>query len=839
MRTAYWPGPILPAAPRTIAVPVSLALVSIAVIAFQLVIMQMLAVMQWHHFAYMVISMAMLGFGAAGTVLSLWRDALERRYVSALPLLYLLTAVSMTIATRIATGAAEFDTFLLFFDPRQIGLLLLTYIVFAVPFFTAGLAVTLAFICEVDRVDRLYFANLGGSGLGALLIVLLLSALPLEYLAPVLALFPLAAGWITRPRRLPGHWIRIAGVLVLIVSAGVVATGFYEPVSLESSQYKDIRASLQLPGARVTHRSDGPHGRMEVVRADAQRIAVGLSLQYQGEPPVRDVLFANGDYYGTLLGFDPNAETHLLDSTTQSLPYELREPSRVLVLNAGTGVTVSHALARGALGVTAVEPNRQANRLLTTQSPEWIDWLYLDPRVDLQEESARTYLSRHRADAYDLIVLETLGAFGGETGVASLAEQYHLTSEAFQGMWDQLSSDGLIATTVWMDSPARALLRLLATWRQVLDARGIANPHRHIAAVRSWATVTLVLSPRPFTRAELDAAWSHAAAMGFDPLLMHGVPRADRARFNRLPDDELFELVDTLVFGDVSVVEGHYPFDVAPVSDDRPFFSRFLRLRSIPELARVHGVTTVPYLELGTILGGVAAVQIIAAALLLVITPLARVGWRASGRVWTFLTFAGLGIGFMFFEIVLIQHLVLYLGQPVYATAAVLAVLLIASGAGSLLSRRLTTSANAMTLVGLVIAVVIGGYAAGLMPVIRATITWPLAARIPIVFVLLAIPAIPMGMMFPLGLGRLARRDRSHIPWACAIDSALSVSAAAIATLVALGSGFRVVLIVAAAAYAIAALASIRLGRRRRRRTSMRRSRRSARLQRSVGPVSS
>ena len=839
MRSVHWPGPILPNAPRTAAVPVSIALVSAAVIAFQIVIMQILSVMQWHHFAAMVISMALLGFGAAGTLLSLWRDGLERRYATALPSLYLLTAVFMVLATRIATGAAEFDTFLLFFDPRQIGLLGLTYLVFAIPFFTAGLAITLAFICEVDRVDRLYFANLGGSGLGALLIVLLLFALPLEYLASVLALLPLAAGWIARPRRLPGRWLRVAGVLVFVACAGAVLTGFYEPVALGPSQYKDISAALRLPGARIIHRSDGPHGRMEVVQADALRIDVGLSLHHQEQPPVRNVMFANGDYYGTLLGYDQHPDHHLLDSTTQALPYELRKPDRVLVLNAATGVAVSHALARGASRVTAVEPNRQANRLLVDVSPEWIEWLYRDPRVEMQEESARTYLSRGDEDAYDLIVTETLGAFGGETGVASLAEQYHLTTEAFLGMWDQLSADGMIATTVWVDSPPRAVLRLLATWRRVLDARGLAHPDRHIAAVRSWATITLVLSHEPFVPADLSAVRALSARLGFDPLVMRGITRTERTRFNRLPDEKLFELVDALVSGDMEAVRGRYLFDVAPVSDDQPFFSRFLPVSSIPELARLHGITTVPYLELGTVLGGVTAVQIVAAALLLVIAPLARVGWKASGRGWTFLTFAGLGVGFMFFEIVLIQQLVLYLGQPVYATAVVLAVLLIASGGGSLLSRRIAKYPGAMTLVGLAIAVVIGGYAVGLMPVIRATITLPLLVRVPVVFLLLAIPGVPMGMMFPLGLGRLARRDRSHIPWACAIDSALSVSAAAIATLVALGGGFRLVLIIAAAAYAVAALASIRLGRRPRRRGAIRRTRRSGLPRRSAERVPS
>ena len=811
MDAQYQPG--VSARPR--AVPIAVALVSVSVIAFQIVIMQMLSLMQWHHFAYMVISMAMLGFGAAGTLLSLFRDAFERRYPVALPALLLFTGASMAAAARIATGIADFDTFLLFFDPAQIVLLVLSYLIFSLPFFSAGLAITLVFICEVRRVDRLYFANLLGSGLGAVAIIVLLFAVPLEYLGPLLGLFPIAAAVIARP---PPATRMASGVAVLGLAAAVlvVLSGFLFPVSLSTSQYKDTSAALQLPDARLVHRSDGPHGRVEVVRSPAQRIAVGLSLQDRREPPVRDVMFVNGDSYGTLLGYDPAADEHLLDATTQGLPHALRKADRVLVMNAATGIAVSHALARGARRVAAVESNRQANALLRDDHPEWIDGLFLDPRVELHEESPRAYLSRVRQAEYDLIVTPVLGAFGGETGVGSLEERYDLTLEAFGLMWDRLAPGGLVATTVWVDSPARSLLRLLATWRTVLDDRGVDDgvdePLRHIAAVRSWATVTVVVSRSPLTPGEIASLRGFSDELGFDPLLLPGITEAERARYNVLADTSLFDLVDAVAAGDLEAVDRSYLFDVRPVSDDRPYFSRFLRLATLPEVADVYGTTTVPYLELGTVLAGVTLVQIVAAAILLVVAPLSRVGWKASRRGWTLLTFAGLGTGFMFFEIVLIQHLVLYLGQPVYATAAVLAVLLVASGAGSLLSRRYTATAGAMSRIGALCAMVLAVYAVGLMPVVRSTVAWPFAAKLPIVLALLAAPALLLGMMFPLGLAALARSDRSHIPWACAIDSAFSVSATAIATIVSIGGGYRLVLALAAAAYLVAALGAGRLG---------------------------
>jgi hypothetical protein len=246
--------------------------------------------------------------------------------------------------------------------------------------------------------------------------------------------------------------------------------------------------------------------------------------------------------------------------------------------------------------------------------------------------------------------------------------------------------------------------------------------------------------------------------------------------------------------------------------DDRPFFAHFLKWSSIPALHDAYGARELPYLELGFVLGVVTFVQIVLVALVLIVLPLLRIPWAASRRRWTFLYFAGTGTGFMLFEIVLIQKLVLHLGQPVYATAAVLTTLLVCSGAGSLASSRLAATAPTLARTGAAIVALILLYAWGLMPLLELSMGWPLSAKAAAVFVLLAPPAFVMGMMFPLGLRRLTVGDETHIPWACGIDSSLSVSATALATLLALEAGFGAVMLTAAAAYALVALAGPRLG---------------------------
>ncbi|HUG99923.1 MAG TPA: spermidine synthase-like protein [Gammaproteobacteria bacterium] len=787
-------------------VPLAVAFASAAVIAFQLVLMQLLAIAQWHHFAYMVISMALLGFGAAGTALALMPDFFVRHYHVALPALLLAAGMAMASTSWLVGLAGDFDAFLLFFDRGQVGLLLFYYAACCLPFFFAGLAITLAFYREVTRIGTLYFANLAGSGAGAVLVIGLLWMLPAARLAGLLALLLMAAAWMSQPTVRRTHAAIGAGALLLPLLS------IAWPAAPASSEYKDIHGALQLPGARVTYRTSSPYGLLEAVSADSQRFAPSLSLRFRGEPPVRDVLFNDGEYFGTLLGRDAGRTGHILDHTTRALPYELRAARSVLVLNAATGNDVSHALSRGAGRIDAVEPHRQVNDLLQNRRPEWIDALYGDPAVRLHGSSARVQLGRAAGSPYDLVVLPVIGSFGGTAGVRALQEQYHLTLEAFRAMWATLGKQGMIAVTVWHEDPPRASLRLLATWRQLLDEQAVANRLAHVAAIRSWGTMTFLLSRAPFDRDERERLRTFGHAMAFDPLLLEDLGPDEREHYNRVGDRAWFEALDTLLAGDPEAYHEDALLNTRPARDDRPFFNHFIKLRNIPQLYYTYGARQLPYLELGFVLAGATFVQIVLAAVLLIVLPLFRLGWAGTRRRWTLAYFACLGIGFMFFEIVLIQKLLLYLDQPAYAAATVLTALLVSSGAGSWWSSRRDASARVLAGTGLLVAALIVLYTFGLRPVLGLSMGWPLAAKSAAVFLLLAPPAFFMGMMFPFGLRRLSVADARQIPWACAIDSCLSVSATALATLVALDAGFTSVMLAAGVAYLLAALAGPRLG---------------------------
>src|SRR5687768_14973288 len=153
----------------------SIGFLSAALIAFQLALMQILSIVQWYHFAYMVISVALLGFGAAGTVLAIFRQKLTRHTEALLPMLMICTGIAMALVTDISQMSfLRFDSYLLFVEYTHIGRLLLTYLLFFIPFFFGALAIGLIFVKYVDEIGKIYFANLFGSGVGGVLALLLI-----------------------------------------------------------------------------------------------------------------------------------------------------------------------------------------------------------------------------------------------------------------------------------------------------------------------------------------------------------------------------------------------------------------------------------------------------------------------------------------------------------------------------------------------------------------------------------------------------------------------------------------------------------------------------------------
>src|SRR5688500_17716035 len=141
----------------------AMALLSIALIAYQVAVIQLLSYVQWYHYASMVISIALLGFGAAGTLLSLKRDWLLKHSDTLLPLLMTFCGLMMVAGVELSHSSfARFDSYLLFTDRLQWLKLLVNSLLYFTPFLLGALALGMVFIKYVHEIGSFYFANLVG-----------------------------------------------------------------------------------------------------------------------------------------------------------------------------------------------------------------------------------------------------------------------------------------------------------------------------------------------------------------------------------------------------------------------------------------------------------------------------------------------------------------------------------------------------------------------------------------------------------------------------------------------------------------------------------------------------
>lgn len=778
---------------------ISLGLHSAAIIAFQLSLMQLISIVQWHHFAYMIISVAMLGFGASGTLLALAREWLLKRADWIVPLLITCSGLFMTIAFQITRlEIFRFDVYLLFVERSQFPILAANYLIFFLPFFSGALAIGILFIKHAKQIGTYYFSNLLGSGVGGLLVLLLFGSIIPQQIPPIIGLLPVAAGLLIHQKR--GLWLNLA-MGFTAVTAAIILVG--SPGEIHVSQYKSLSRTMNLPDAEVIYRKPGIHGLIEVVESPALRFAPALSLSFQGQVPVKKNIFVNADYYGVIPQYSENQETHILDHTTQALPWAMQERRKILLLNASEGATLAHAFSNTPEHVDAVIANRGIVRMMQTDFADESGRLFLHKNLRIHQKEARNFLASKPPQAYDLIVLPQQDAFGGTAGINALRENYAMTLEAFNLMWDHLSPDGVIAVTTWVDYPSRSSLKLLATLVHTARNKGVKNPADQIAAVRSWGTITFVLKKSPITDDELHRIRAFCRARFFDPLLLPGLKHEERQQYNIIGDNAYFDYVDDILSGAAGVLED-YGFMIHPATDDKPYFSQFLKLRQLRKMSEIFGGDQVPFLELGYLVVVVTLIQSAILAIIFIILPLLRLRKSRRSKTGTLIYFAALGIGYMFVEIILIQRFVLYFGQPVFAISAVISTMLIASGAGSLLSGRLPADERSPVWAGAIITFSLLVYTLFLTSILQWSIAMALPVKITISLLLIGVPSFFKGMMFPLGIRYLSVYDESQVAWAWGINGSVSVISTSLAMLIAVEAGFKVVMSIAVICYAMA-----------------------------------
>lgn len=777
---------------------VAIGLISAAIIAFQLILMQILSYVQWYHFAYMIISIALLGFGAAGTFLTIFQQKLEKNYYTLFPFLLIVTAILIPVVVGIANSeAVRFDSLLIFQDSRHIGKLILTYFIFFLPFLTGALAIGMSFSKFADQIGKIYFSNLIGSGIGGIIAIFFMQWIIPEQQSFAVAILAFVGGIVSLPKN-KKKLIRI----IVPLSTLILIILFFYPPRLTPSEYKDISKTMLLPDAKVEYQKSTPHGFVEIVSSPVLRYAPGVSLAYRDSFPVRKVVFNNGNWMGCLLPQPLEAnETNILDYTPQALPYHIDNIKNALIINAGTGENVLLALSHQVARITANETNPEIFNILRQS----FEGFY---QVQPYQTMPRTLLTPD-TNKYDLIELPIVGSFFGNSGLNAVEPRYELTIEALREMWNKLSEKGMISLSCWMDYPVRNAYRLLATISLLLDENDIAHPPHHVVAIRSWCAITFLVKKSPFKRDEINKVRLFCENRMFDPLVLPEKQEIERDKYNILQDTTFFTHIDQLLSHEKETLIRQYPYRIHPTTDDRPFFFQFVRFKQIPQLISSIREKNFPFLDIGYVLIILTFVQIVFIAAIFILLPLSFRPWKSRNKKWVLMYFSGLGLAYMFLEMVFIQHFTFYFGEPTYAASATLGILLFTSGLGSYYSGKFQNNKKMRLAIPLVIAAILVLYAFVLSPILTATIGIALPLKIMIAVVLLGTLGFFLGMPFPIGIDYLSGKNTDDIPWAWALNGYFSVISTVLATIISVELGYLLLLSMAAFIYALVSISNV------------------------------
>jgi SAM-dependent methyltransferase len=807
----------------------AVAAISAAILAYEVLLMRLFSIIWWHHFAYMIISIALLGFGASGTALALVGRRLNRRFDAALA----ASAALFAITAVMSCGAAirlPFNALAIIWDPRQLLWLGCIYVLVVLPFFFGGSAIGLAFSRFPQDIGRLYAFDLVGAGIGAIGIVGVLFVL-----SPVATLrLVAAAGFIAAALALAGSEHRRLRPLALLSAGAAFGVALWLPPGLLAlnqhvSQYKGLAMALLVPGTRIVEERSSPLGHVSVVESPTIpfRHAPGLSLNNATEPPPQLGIFTDADSLSTITRFSGNREDlRYLDYTTSALPYHLLERPKVLILGVGGGEQALLAIYHHASEIDGVEINPQVVDLVNEYS-DFAGGIFERPEVDVHVGEARGFI-RRSDERYDLIQIPLLYSFGAAlAGTQGLHESYTYTAEALQDYLKALNPGGLLSVTLWLKLPPRDTPKLFATAVEALEESGAAHPGQWLALIRSWRTTTLLVKKGAFQPGELAAVRRFAAERSFDIDYLPGISPDEPNRYNVLERPYFYEAATALIGPERRRFVDGYKFNIEPATDDRPYFFDFFRWRFLPELLALRTQGAAAMLDMGYLILFATLVQAAVLSALFIVSPLllSRQGLGgAAPRARILVYFLALGLAFLLIEIAFMQRFILFLGHPIYAVAVVLAGFLVFAGLGSACAPRLTRaldrrgtaskplgvssgSPGALELAVAAIATLAAIYLLLLPGVFDRLIALPELMKIAISLALIAPLALFMGMPFPLGIRIVAAESAELVPWAWAINGCASVIAAVLATLLAIHFGFTTVVLLAVSLYVVAALA--------------------------------
>lgn len=789
---------------------VSVFALAAATLVFESTLTRLLGVAQYYHFAFLVVSLALLGFGASGTMLSVFPDLRQ------MPIHRLLFWAGIGFALGVGLAFATinwlpFDAYRIAWERRQIAFFALYYLALTFPFVISGLGVGAVLARASGKSHLIYATNLLGSAFGALVAPLILSLAGVPGAVLLSVCIGLVAAIPSFRMHLSKRWKWSGGLTIGSLCLGLISFGWlvainwagHSPLGIAISPYKGLAYARQYPGSELLFGRWNAISRLDVIANAGTRQLPGLSYQFDGSPPDQLGLSIDADALQPITLTAPR-DFSAAAWMPEALAFDLSPDANVLVIEPGGGLGILQAMAGGATQVTAVVENSLIPQAVLETASEYD--IYHHPQVDLVHETSRVYLQRS-PENFDIVYLSLSDAYRPVTsGAYSLAEDYTLTVEAMHDVMAALSPEGIFVVTRWLQSPPSESIRLIATLVEALSEIGVTQPGDAILAYRSIQTMTVLVKPAGWDEIEVAVAGEFLESRRFDWVWGPDLQQQEINRFNRLPEPIYYTLTDELLSSeDSGNFYASYPYRISPARDDKPFFFHFFTNRQTEEILQTLGHTWQPFGGSGyLILYALLALVLTLSGTLIVLPLLWKQNMLGDFRItpklrWhVLLYFSLLGIAFLFIEIPLIQRWILILGQPIYAFAVVVAALLTASGIGSMLAKQtwMTRRVIFSLLIVMIVSIILLTGRLSLWLSI-----WPMWGRVIATVIILVPLGLFMGVPFPLGLAWLEDQAPGLMTWAWAINGCASVIASVLAAILTLSFGFTQVLILGTAAY--------------------------------------
>jgi hypothetical protein len=699
---------------------------SAAALMFEVALSRLLAIRFWHHYAFLIISCALLGYSMSG----LWLLLVRRPRSFFMPsFIFTITIIPLLIVFQLL----PFDPTLISLEHFQWAYLFLHYIILALPFFFCGLTINRLLQEFSDNAFTLYSGDLMGAAIGTLGFFITASHLKeMEWLI-VVTVF----GAISSVCFATNVWNRLAvGTIIIVLLISLIKFGIPE---WKMSPYKSLPLALQQYNSELIETRSDAVSRVDWFKSPVSRSAPGLSLDYSGRVPEQTGITIDGDLLTSYIPWTTKSREYIHYLPSWIL-YELNpQPKKVLIIQVVGGKDVLVAKEHGVENIVAQTDYKIIADWLKRESP-WSD-------VKIHSERVRTFLAG-TDDLYDRIVVSLEGALPtGASGTDALQEGRLETEEGVISLLNHLSPNGWLSIHRYLLPPPRSELRWISTFISSMEKIGW-NPSRQLGVFRTISTIMVLVSSQQWSPEQRLQFKQFTESRSFTPVYYPGMTSDSANKFNRFPSPVYADAVQGLLADRYTFIKNSI-YDLKPVIDDKPYFYDFLRFSKLRETYESLDRKWEGLLEGGLLLP-LLLLQVLFIVCLFLILPLLVCKRSRNLLSWQSTYFLWIGLGFMCVEIGMFQKLMMFLGEPVYSFAVVLSGLLLALGIGSASGRYLSERRQVMLYLGLVAGLIIYYLVfSKLLGMFSGTI-FPI--RLAVSLALTAILGIMMGIPFPRGI---------------------------------------------------------------------------------------